>query len=120
MGSIVRHGVGKRFSKIVVHNGVAYLAGIASQDRTGDIVAQTRDVLNTADALFAEIGAMKSNILTAAVWLRDIREFDGMNVAWEAWIDQGHPPARATVEAKLAHPDLRVEVQFTVALEVPG
>lgn len=117
MRSIVRHDRGKRFSKVVVHNGIAYFSGIASQNRAGDIAAQTSDVLKAADALLTKIGASKSHILTAAVWLSDIREFDGMNAIWEEWIDQDHPPARATVEAKLAHPDLRVEVQFSVAVE---
>ncbi len=39
-----------------------------------------------------------------------------MNGAWTAWIDRDEPPARATVQAVLGLPDIRVEIQFTVAL----
>jgi enamine deaminase RidA (YjgF/YER057c/UK114 family) len=33
-----------------------------------------------------------------------------MNVEWEAWVAQGHTPARATVEAKLAAAKYTVEI----------
>ncbi|WP_429925458.1 hypothetical protein ACQY1H_23050 (plasmid) [Agrobacterium vitis] len=39
-----------------------------------------------------------------------------MNGAWTAWIDKEQPPTRATVQAPLDLPDIRVEIQFTVAL----
>jgi enamine deaminase RidA (YjgF/YER057c/UK114 family) len=32
-----------------------------------------------------------------------------MNAVWDAWVPQGNTPARATVEAKLASPNLLVE-----------
>ena len=38
-----------------------------------------------------------------------------MNAVWDAWVPQGDPPARATVEAKLAHPAYRVEIQLVAA-----
>lgn len=113
---IVRHGKGARFSRVVVHDRVAYFSGLTADDRAGDIQAQTRGVLAKTDAMLAEIGANRSQILSATIWLADIADFAGMNAAWEAWIDTDHPPARATVESKLALPDLRVEIQFIVAI----
>ena len=115
MDSIVRHDLGSRFSRIVVYNGIAFFAGITASDLSGDIRSQTRELLSKADALFAKVSAPRSAILNATVWLRNIGDFAAMNEVWEGWIDKDHPPARATVESRLALPDILVEIQFTVA-----
>ena len=39
-----------------------------------------------------------------------------MNAVWEAWVPAGQTPARATVEAKLANADYKVEIQVVAAL----
>ena len=36
--------------------------------------------------------------------------FAEMNAVWDAWVSPGNTPARATVEAKLAAPDYKVEI----------
>ena len=51
-------------------------------------------------------------ILSATVYLRDIKDFEGMNKVWDAWVPEGHSPARACVEARLARPDLLVEASI--------
>ena len=38
-----------------------------------------------------------------------------MNKVWDAWVAQGHTPARATVEAKLAAPEFTVEIMVIAA-----
>ena len=38
-----------------------------------------------------------------------------MNAAWDAWVDKGNPPARATVEARLVAPEYLVEIAVTAA-----
>jgi enamine deaminase RidA (YjgF/YER057c/UK114 family) len=38
-----------------------------------------------------------------------------MNAVWDAWVPQGHTPARAAGEAKLATPDYLVEFIVTAA-----
>jgi enamine deaminase RidA (YjgF/YER057c/UK114 family) len=43
-------------------------------------------------------------------------DFAKMNSVWDAWVPQGHTPARATGEAKLATPEYLVEVIVTAAL----
>lgn len=116
MDSLIRHERGARFSRVVVHDRTAYFSGLTADDRDGDIQAQTRDVLAKADRLLAKIDAPRSQIVSAMIWLADIADFAGMNEAWEEWIDADHPPARATVESKLAAAGLRIEIQFTVAV----
>lgn len=104
----------ERMSKIVKHNGVAYLCG---QVGAGDTVAdQTRDCLGRVDALLAEAGSDRNHILQAIVWLADMADFAEMNAVWDEWVPQGHAPARACGEAKLARDVLRVEIIVTAAV----
>lgn len=117
MVSITRHGQGPRFSRVVVHNGVAYFSGLTADIRDGKIEAQTQEILEKADDLLCQIGATRSEILSATIWLREIEDFAGMNAAWEAWVGQHDLPARATVESTLAADDIRVEIQFIVAVD---
>ena len=114
--NISRHAPGRRLSRAVVHNGIAYSSGLTAQDRSGNIRAQTREVLGKADDLLSKVGANRCGILSAMIWLRDMEDFPGMNEIWEEWIDPDHPPARATVESKLASADILVEIQLTVAV----
>ena len=112
---IKRYESGKRMSRVVTHNGVAYFAGITADDLSGDIRVQTKEVLAKADAKLALVGIDKSRLLAATIWLRDIEDFDGMNAVWDSWIDPENPPARATAECWLADPDILVEIMFTAA-----
>ena len=114
--TIQRHNVGKRLSEIVVHNGVAYLAGEVPDDTSKDITGQTAEVLAKIDKLLKQVGSDKTRILSAQIFLPDMKDFAGMNVAWEAWIPAGQTPARATIEAKLANPALKVEIMCIAAI----
>jgi enamine deaminase RidA (YjgF/YER057c/UK114 family) len=113
--SIARYGKTDRLSRVVVHHGTAYLSGITADDKTLDTGGQTQQVLRKADELLLAAGTDKANLLFVQIWLKDIADFDEMNVAWLAWVDPDHPPARATVGSSFAHPDIRVEIQFVAA-----
>jgi enamine deaminase RidA (YjgF/YER057c/UK114 family) len=106
---------GKRFSLAVVVNGIVTTAGVTARDTTGDVKAQTKDILDQIDGLLAEAGSSKSKLLTTSIWLRDIAHFALMNEVWDAWIDPQNMPVRATVEARLALPELLVEIQVSAA-----
>lgn len=112
---IERMQTGQRMSKIVRHNGVVYLCG---QVGTGDTVAaQTQDCLSRVDALLEEAGSDRSHILQAIIWLADMADFAEMNAVWDAWVPEGHAPARACGEARLARDALKVEVIVTAAVK---
>ena len=115
MTAIKRLHVGKRMSEAVVHNGVVYLAGQVAEDPSQDVKGQTRQVLAAIDKLLAECGSDKTRMLQVQIFLSDISEFGAMNEIWDAWVPQGHTPARATVEANLATPDYRVEIKVIAA-----
>ncbi len=111
---IERLHVGPRMSKIVKHNGVVYLCGQVGG--AGDSVTeQTRECLRRIETLLAEAGSSPEQILQAIVWLADMADFDEMNAVWDAWVPEGHAPARACGEAKLARPNLNVEIIITAA-----
>ncbi|MGJ7562961.1 RidA family protein [Variovorax sp. GB1R11] len=117
MSDIQRHDSNARLSRIVVHNSVVYVAGVTANDRSGDAQAQTADILAKIDGYLASVGTNKSRLLSVQIWLQDIdRDFAGLNAAWAAWIPSDAMPTRATCEARLAAPDLRVEIIVTAAL----
>jgi enamine deaminase RidA (YjgF/YER057c/UK114 family) len=112
---IERHQTGPRMSQVVVHGDTVYLAGQVAEDTSADVTGQTRQILAAIDRLLAAAGTDKTRLLTATVYLADIGTFAQMNAAWDAWVPAGHTPARATVEAKLATPAYRVEIQAVAA-----
>ena len=115
MTTIERFEVGPRMSQAVVYRGVAYLAGIVADDLVPSVTEQTRQILGKIDRLLAAAGSDKTRILKANIWLADISKFGEMNAVWDGWVAKGQPPARATVEAKLATPDYLVEIMVEAA-----
>jgi len=115
MSDISRKHVGPRMSEAVVHQGVVYLAGQVADDTSLDVGGQTAQVLAAIDRLLAEVGSDKTRILSATIFLADISTFPEMNKVWDAWVPQGHTPARATVEARLAAPGYTVEIKVVAA-----
>ena len=114
MGIERLHG-GKRMSEVAVHNGTVYLAGQVTEDGSLDITGQTSNVLAQIDRLLIEAGSDKHHILRCQIYLSDIANFDGMNLAWDAWVSATNAPPRATVEARLAKPEWLVEMVVTAA-----
>jgi enamine deaminase RidA (YjgF/YER057c/UK114 family) len=116
--TLERRHVGKRLSELVVHRaaGLCWLAGQVADDPTADITGQTQQVLAQIDDLLYEAGTEKSKIVSATIYLPDMGDFAAMNAVWEAWVVPAQTPARATVQAKLAGPDYRIEIQVVAAL----
>ena len=107
----------ERASKIVVHNGVVYLAGQVAEDPDADIQEQTRSTLARVDAALAEAGTDREHLLSTTIYLRDIdNHFALMNEVWNEWVPTGHAPARACVEAHMARSGLLVEICVIAAL----
>lgn len=110
---IERLETGQRMSKIVKHNGTAYLCGQVGAGET--VTEQAQDCLARVDALLEQAGSSRDQILQAIIWVADMADFAEMNAVWDAWVPEGHAPARACGEAKLARPELKVEVIVTAA-----
>lgn len=106
-----------RMSGAVVYSGVAYLSGQVALDAPGgSVTEQTKNIIERLEATLAKAGTDKSRILSASIWLSDISTFAEMNAVWDEWVKDVTPPARATVEAKLAAPEYTVEIALIVAV----
>ena len=117
---IKRFNVENRYSDMAVFNGVAYLAGQVANNLSQDISGQMREVLAMIDALLAQVKTDKSRILMATIYLADLADYADMNGVWDAWVAdiKGHAPPRATVQAKLANPNYKVEIVVTAAVKI--
>lgn len=115
MTEIERYQPNQKLSRVVVYRGTAYLAGLTADNKGVDAYEQTRQILGKADGLLASVGSDRSRLLLGQIWLRDTDDFEAMNRAWIEWLDGAEPPARVTVGASFALPDILVEMQFTAA-----
>jgi enamine deaminase RidA (YjgF/YER057c/UK114 family) len=115
--SIQRYETKARMSRAVVHNNTVYLCGQVAEDRTQDITHQTQTMLAKVDDLLASVGSDREHLLSATIYVKDMSLFAEMNAVWDAWVPEGHAPARACVEAKMASPELLVEISVVAALK---
>lgn len=113
--SITRHDPSAILSNAVEHGNTVYLAGVVAKDLAKDVKGQTKEILDQIDRLLAKSGSSKSKVLSATIWVTDIRNRAPMNEVWSAWTDAKNLPARACVEAKLADPRALVEIMIVAA-----
>ena len=105
----------------VVHKGILTTMGVidgsALKSNLG-LEQQTQNILGHIDDLLKEGGSDRSKLLTANIWLKDIKtDFAPFNTEWQKWIDADNKPIRACVEANLAFPELLIEIQVTAAVD---
>ncbi|QQL44916.1 RidA family protein [Sulfuriroseicoccus oceanibius] len=112
---IERQDTKQRMSRIVKHNGTIYLCGQVCKDADAGIAEQTATMLEKVDELLVQAGSDRNHMLSATVYLRDMKDFAAMNEVWDAWVPEGYAPARACVEARMARPELLVEVSVIAA-----
>lgn len=112
---IERIDTGVRSSKVVKHNGVAYITGQVAEG--ADISAQTRACLAKVEGELLKAGSSKEKMLRATIWLKDMSDFAAMNEVWNAWVPEGHAPARACGQVKLAREELLIEIIVDAAYD---
>ncbi|MFC3120476.1 RidA family protein [Agaribacter flavus] len=115
MSLIQRKETKQRMSRIVIHQGTVYLCGQVAADATKDITEQTQTMLDKVETLLAEANSDKKHILSATIYIKDMKDFAAMNAVWDAWVPEGHAPARACVQASMARPELLVEISVIAA-----
>jgi enamine deaminase RidA (YjgF/YER057c/UK114 family) len=112
---ISRHEPSKIYSKVVEANGFVFTAGIGAEKLDEDVKGQARQILAEIDRLLALSGTGKANVVSATIWVADIRSREPMNESWTAWTGGQNLPARACIEAKLADPRMLVEIAIVAA-----
>ena len=111
-----RIDAGPRMSKVVIHGDTVYLAGLTAAKTVGQSLAeQSAEILSLIDGFLAKAGSDKSKLITATIWLSDIRTVAEFNQVWDAWVIPGQTPARACIEALLQGADKKIEIQVTAA-----
>lgn len=113
---IKRYEGNGKFSRAVEHNGILYLSGRAYEEGK-TIEEQTRQVLQMLDETLNRYGSDKRHILTAQVFLKDIKEnFHRMNAVWKEYIEPGYEPARITFQSETDLDSILVEISMTAAV----
>ena len=112
---IKRHHQTGRMSRIVEHGDTIYLCGQTCKNDKEDIQGQTRTTLEKVEELLESVGSDKTKILSVTIYLSSMGHFAQMNEIWDAWVAKGHEPARACVEARMARPELLVEMSVVAA-----
>lgn len=113
---IQRFNSNARMSQVVIHKDLVFLSGQVADDTSLDPAGQTAQILAKIDALLDQAGCDKTAILSATIWLADHNDFAAMNEIWDAWVPEGHAPARACVESALAFPQYTVEIGVIAGL----
>ncbi len=116
MNTITRMETTNRMSRIVIHNNTVFLCGQVADNADESIGPQTENMLAKVDALLDQAGSGREHVLSATLYIRDMKDFAGMNSVWDQWVPEGKAPARACVEARLARPDLLVEISVVAAI----
>jgi enamine deaminase RidA (YjgF/YER057c/UK114 family) len=99
-----------RISRVVTCGPLVYLAGVTAPEPSPDFATQVRQVFERVDGFLEQGGSDKHHVLSATIWLADIRTIGIMNAVWDEWVSRDNAPARATVEARLAKPELKIEI----------
>ena len=85
---IKRLGVNKRWSNIVIHNGVAYFCGQVAEKLVPDVTEQTKSTLKKIDDLLASIGSDRTKILSATIYIKESSMLKEMNEVWDNWVPE--------------------------------
>lgn len=103
LSSAIQVGDRLYLSGMVGRDGGAYPAGVA---------AQTKITLERLEATLKAAGMSFEDVVSATVFLKDVRHYQAMNAVYAATLPDP-PPARATVGMSLMSPEALVEIQMT-------
>lgn len=110
--------VGPYNQAIAASGTMVFLAGqIALNPETGEIVgsgdvtAQTKQVMSNIKAVLTEAGADWSNVVKTSVFLKDLADFTTVNEVYAQYFDEATAPARACVEVSRLPKDVLVEIE---------
>jgi enamine deaminase RidA (YjgF/YER057c/UK114 family) len=112
---IERYETNSRLSRACVYNGIAFIAGTGPDTATASVEDQTREVLQKMDALLAQANSDKSRLLSATIYLKDLKNFAAVNSVWEAWVPEGTAPTRTCVQATPARSEFALVISLVAA-----
>jgi enamine deaminase RidA (YjgF/YER057c/UK114 family) len=101
-------------SRAVVHDGLVFTVAVAPDPVTPSLYEQSKKALARIDESLALCGTDKSKIMSAIVYIADMKQKGEMNRAWDEWVDRKNPPMRACLGVELEPPHI-VEIVVTAA-----
>jgi 2-iminobutanoate/2-iminopropanoate deaminase len=110
------------FSAGIRANGFVFTSGqVGTDPHTGklagsDVGSQTRQTLANLQAVLEAGGSSLGKLVKTTVFLADLRLFDDMNAVYRELIPEPRP-GRSTVEAKLARPEILVEIEAIAVVD---
>jgi 2-iminobutanoate/2-iminopropanoate deaminase len=109
------------YSQGIIAGGFLYTAGQIPLDPAGkqvvegDIVAQTRQVMDNLQAVLAAAGASWKDVVKTTVYLKDLGDFPRMNEVYAAEMGDARP-ARSTVQVSALPRGVLVEIDLVAYL----
>jgi 2-iminobutanoate/2-iminopropanoate deaminase len=109
------------YSQGIIAGGFLYTAGqipldpVTKQVVDGDIVAQTRRVMDNLEAVLAAAGASWKDVVKTTVYLQDMGDFPRMNEVYAAVMGETRP-ARSTVQVAALPRGVLVEIDLVAYL----
>lgn len=103
--------------RVVLHNGIASLAGVTAGNKSEDLAGQTRQILARIEELLRMVGSDRSKIISATIFLTDMSAKGQFNEVWSEWFAPEILPARAVVGvASLGDESTKIEIVCTAAV----
>ena len=81
------------------------------------IEEQTKRVLKNLSIVLEDIGVSLKDIVKTTVYLKDMADFQGMNIVYEKMF-QGHKPSRTTIAVKQNPLDALVEIECIAEIKL--
>jgi len=103
------------YSQAVIHNGIVYISGqlpvnpAHGVSAPGSIEEQTRQVLENLNAILAEAGSSRENVLRTTVYISDVALWAAVNAIYSEFFGD-HRPARTVVPTGDLHYGFSIEL----------
>jgi len=103
------------YSQAIQANGFVFISGQVAIDPTtqqvisGDVAAQTEQVLKNLTAILNAAGSGLEKVVRSTVFLKNMGDFAAMNQVYGRYFTS-EPPARSTVEVARLPKDVLVEI----------
>jgi enamine deaminase RidA (YjgF/YER057c/UK114 family) len=114
---IKRSGNSDILHDVVEHNGVLNLAGVVAEDLSQDMAGQAHQVFAEIVRLLVAHGSDRDHLLSALIFITDMKLKPDMNKAWKAWLKRDQLPTRATIGINDLGPGVLIEVVVTAAVK---
>jgi len=110
------------FNHVVRAGDLLFLASQLSADLKtgkiigGDIVEQTKQTLENIALLLKSCGSSLDDILKTVVYMRNISDFDKMDMVYKGYFKKGSEPARVTIQSASPINGIDIEIEVTALI----